>query len=161
MSFSEWDSHNWTQDLGCGLIIGPLVTGQEVKVLNLNRIDSYHIKGNLFFEVRVVQHLNRLSRDAVDATSPEMFKVRSDGSLTNLINWKIFCQIIEVGTGSLKVPSKVPSTQIILWLHDSMIYVVLLDNSLLFNNFSSLFSYFIFELKEEENHVIWTKKYAY
>ena len=37
------------------------------------------------FTVRVVRHWNRLSREAVDAPSMETFKVRLDGSLSNLI----------------------------------------------------------------------------
>ncbi|KFM00852.1 hypothetical protein AS27_00221, partial [Aptenodytes forsteri] len=38
-----------------------------------------------FFTVRVVRHWNRLPREAVDAPSPETFKVRLDGALSNLL----------------------------------------------------------------------------
>ncbi|KAK4832429.1 hypothetical protein QYF61_023108 [Mycteria americana] len=38
-----------------------------------------------FFTVRVVRHWNRLSREAVDASSLEVFKARLDGALSNLI----------------------------------------------------------------------------
>ncbi|KFM05028.1 hypothetical protein AS27_15677, partial [Aptenodytes forsteri] len=38
-----------------------------------------------FFTMRVVKHWNRLPREAVDAPSLEVFKVRLDGALSNLI----------------------------------------------------------------------------
>ncbi|KFP93592.1 hypothetical protein N329_07469, partial [Haliaeetus albicilla] len=38
-----------------------------------------------FFTVRVVRHWNRLPREAVDAPSLEVFKVRLDGALSNLV----------------------------------------------------------------------------
>ena len=38
-----------------------------------------------FFTVRVVRHWNRLSREAVNALSLEVFKARLDGSLSNLV----------------------------------------------------------------------------
>ncbi|KGL90011.1 hypothetical protein N301_04704, partial [Charadrius vociferus] len=38
-----------------------------------------------FFTVRVVRHWNRLPREAVDAPSPEVFKARLDGALSNLV----------------------------------------------------------------------------
>jgi len=38
-----------------------------------------------FFTMRVVKHWNRLSREAVAATSLEAFKARSDGALSNLV----------------------------------------------------------------------------
>ncbi|KFU84815.1 hypothetical protein M959_04907, partial [Chaetura pelagica] len=38
-----------------------------------------------FFTVRVVRHWNRLSRDAVDASSLEVFKARLDGALSSLV----------------------------------------------------------------------------
>ncbi|KGL91840.1 hypothetical protein N301_09069, partial [Charadrius vociferus] len=37
------------------------------------------------FTVRVVRHWNRLSREAVDAPSLEVFKARLDGALGNLV----------------------------------------------------------------------------
>ncbi|KFM13313.1 hypothetical protein AS27_06491, partial [Aptenodytes forsteri] len=38
-----------------------------------------------FFTMRVVGHWHRLPREAVDAPSLEVFKVRLDGALSNLI----------------------------------------------------------------------------
>ncbi|KFP53255.1 hypothetical protein N323_09874, partial [Cathartes aura] len=38
-----------------------------------------------FFTVRVVRHWNRLPREAVDAPSLELFKVKLDGALSNLV----------------------------------------------------------------------------
>ncbi|KFQ16032.1 hypothetical protein N330_01369, partial [Leptosomus discolor] len=37
-----------------------------------------------FFKMRVVDHWNRLPREAVEAPSLETFKVRLDGALSNL-----------------------------------------------------------------------------
>jgi len=39
----------------------------------------------IFFTMRVVKHWHRLPREVVDATSLEVFKVRLDGALSNLI----------------------------------------------------------------------------
>ena len=38
-----------------------------------------------FFTGRVVRHWNRLPREVVDAPSPEVFKARLDGALSNLV----------------------------------------------------------------------------
>jgi len=38
-----------------------------------------------FFTMRVMRHWNRLSREAVDAPSLEVFKARLDGALSNLV----------------------------------------------------------------------------
>ena len=38
-----------------------------------------------FFTVRVVRHWNRLPKEAVDAPSLEVYKVRLDGPLSNLV----------------------------------------------------------------------------
>ena len=38
-----------------------------------------------FFTMRVVKHWHRLPREVVDAPSLETFKVRLDGTLSNLI----------------------------------------------------------------------------
>ncbi|KFM08977.1 hypothetical protein AS27_14774, partial [Aptenodytes forsteri] len=38
-----------------------------------------------FFTMRVVRHWNRLPREAVGAPSLEVFKVRLDGALSNLL----------------------------------------------------------------------------
>ncbi|KFQ95127.1 hypothetical protein Y956_03994, partial [Nipponia nippon] len=37
------------------------------------------------FTIRVVRHWNRLPREVVDAPSLEVFKVRLDGALSNLV----------------------------------------------------------------------------
>jgi len=42
-----------------------------------------------YFRTSVVKHWNRLPREVVDAPSPETFKVRLDGALSNLISWKM------------------------------------------------------------------------
>jgi len=41
-----------------------------------------------FFTMRVVKHWHRLSRQAVDAPSLELFKARLDGALSTLVWWK-------------------------------------------------------------------------
>jgi len=38
-----------------------------------------------FFTMRVVKHWNRFPREAVDDPSPEVFKARLDGALSNLL----------------------------------------------------------------------------
>ncbi|KFW64427.1 hypothetical protein AS28_10101, partial [Pygoscelis adeliae] len=38
-----------------------------------------------FFTMRVVRHWKRLPREAVDASSLEVFKARLDGALSNLV----------------------------------------------------------------------------
>ncbi|KFR17625.1 hypothetical protein N306_12767, partial [Opisthocomus hoazin] len=38
-----------------------------------------------FFTMRVVEHWNRLPREAVAAPSVEVFKARLDGALSNLV----------------------------------------------------------------------------
>jgi len=40
---------------------------------------------NKFFTVRMVRHWNRLPSEVVDASSLEVFKVRLDGALSNLV----------------------------------------------------------------------------
>jgi len=39
--------------------------------------------------VRVVSQWHRLPREVVDAPSPEVFKARLDGALSNLVQWKV------------------------------------------------------------------------
>ncbi|KFW72354.1 hypothetical protein AS28_00739, partial [Pygoscelis adeliae] len=41
--------------------------------------------GKKFFTLRVVKHWHRLPKEVVDAPSLEVFKVRLDGALNNLI----------------------------------------------------------------------------
>jgi len=41
--------------------------------------------------MRVVKHWHRLPREAMDALSPEVFKARLDGALSNLVQWKMSC----------------------------------------------------------------------
>jgi len=42
-----------------------------------------------FFTMRVVKHWPRLPREAVAAPSLEVLKVRLDGALSNLVEWKM------------------------------------------------------------------------
>jgi len=39
--------------------------------------------------MRVVRHWNRLPRESADAPSLELFKARLDGTLSNLVWWKV------------------------------------------------------------------------
>lgn len=41
-----------------------------------------------------VWHWNRLSREAVDVSSLEVFKVKLDGALTNLVQWNLFLSMV-------------------------------------------------------------------
>jgi len=38
-----------------------------------------------FFAIRMVKHWNRLPREVVEGPSPETFKARLDGALSNLV----------------------------------------------------------------------------
>ena len=61
--------------------------------------------GKKCFTMRVVRHWHRLPTEAVDAPSLEVFKVRLDGALSNLISWKMSLHTAGGWTGSsLKVP---------------------------------------------------------
>lgn len=42
-----------------------------------------------FFPVRMMRHWPWLPREAIDALSLKMFKVRRDGSLNNMVQWKV------------------------------------------------------------------------
>jgi len=42
-----------------------------------------------FFTMRAVRHWNRVPREAVDAPSLEVFKAGLDGTLSNLVKWKV------------------------------------------------------------------------
>ncbi|PKU38782.1 hypothetical protein llap_10915 [Limosa lapponica baueri] len=42
-----------------------------------------------FFPVRVMRHWNRVPREAVDAPSLEVSKIRLDGALSNLVWWEV------------------------------------------------------------------------
>ena len=42
-----------------------------------------------FFTMRVVKHWNRLPKEAVEAPSLEILKVRLDGALSNLVQLKM------------------------------------------------------------------------
>ena len=42
-----------------------------------------------FFTMRVVRYWHRLPREVVDAPCLEVFKARSDGALSNLVEWKV------------------------------------------------------------------------
>jgi len=45
--------------------------------------------------VRVVRHWNRLTREAVDAPSLEVFKARLNGALSKLAYWKVSLPMAE------------------------------------------------------------------
>ncbi|KAK4825836.1 hypothetical protein QYF61_002959 [Mycteria americana] len=81
-----------------GDLITPVQYIKGVYKKDGKRACSYRIRGNgfkvkegrNFFIMRVVRRWNRLHREVVDALSVEVFKVRSDGVLCNLIgaqNW--------------------------------------------------------------------------
>lgn len=42
-----------------------------------------------FFTARLVRHWNRLHSEVVDALSLAVFKATLDGTLSNLISWKV------------------------------------------------------------------------
>lgn len=80
-------------------------TGEELFTRarrNRTRHDGFKRKGSRskldirkkLFTVRMVRHWSRLLREAVDAPSLRVFKVRLDGVLSNLegilISWKVF-----------------------------------------------------------------------
>ncbi|KAK4815282.1 hypothetical protein QYF61_024041 [Mycteria americana] len=54
-----------------------------------------------FFTMRVVRHWHRLPREVGDAPSPETFRVRLDGALSNLIELKMSLLLQGVGLGDL------------------------------------------------------------
>jgi len=67
------------------LLIQPVAIGQGEIVLNLKKNRLGLDIQNKFFTVRVVKHWNRLPREVEDAPYLEMFKVRLDGVLSDLI----------------------------------------------------------------------------
>lgn len=42
-----------------------------------------------FFPVRMMRHWPWLPREAIDALSLKMFKVRRDGILNNMVQWEV------------------------------------------------------------------------
>jgi len=42
-----------------------------------------------FFTMRAVRHWNRLPREVVNAPFLDVFKARLDGTLRNLVSWKV------------------------------------------------------------------------
>jgi len=55
---------------------------------NISKLKEGRIRLDIrkkFFTMKVVRHWNMLPREAVDAHSPEVFKARLDGALSNLV----------------------------------------------------------------------------
>jgi len=73
----EYTSRTPTAELCCDRTRG---NGSKVKVGRF-RLDIR----KKFFTMRVVKHWHRLSREAVDAPSLEVFKARLDGALSDLV----------------------------------------------------------------------------
>lgn len=48
--------------------------------------------GKNLFTVQVVRHWNRMARESLDTPSLAVFKVRLEGALSNLAEWKVPCQ---------------------------------------------------------------------
>ena len=48
-----------------------------------------------FFTMRFVRHWHRLSREAVDVPSLEVFKSKLDGALSTLVWWKVSLPMAE------------------------------------------------------------------
>jgi len=62
--------------------------------------------------MRVVRHWNRLPREAVDASSLEVFRAGLDGALSNLLSWKVSLPMVG-GLGTVYSIRSLP-TQTIL-----------------------------------------------
>jgi len=63
-----------------------LLSALRLRVKNINQMRESQ---RLIFTMRVVRHWNRLPREAVAASSLEVFKSRLDGALSNLVSWKV------------------------------------------------------------------------
>jgi len=60
------------------------VTGQGVTVLN-RKVGRFRLAIRKKFMMKVMSHWNRLPREAVNAPAWEVFKVKLDRALSNLI----------------------------------------------------------------------------
>lgn len=64
-----------------------LFLGQEIMTLKLKRFTSDVRKK--FFTIRMVMHRNGLPREVVCAIRCKYFQGRLDGSLSNVVSWKM------------------------------------------------------------------------
>ncbi|PKU28103.1 hypothetical protein llap_21592 [Limosa lapponica baueri] len=101
----DMDLLEWAQRRASKMIRGlePLSYQDRLRELGLFSLEKRRLRGDLiaafqylkgayrldirkkFFTVRVVRHWNRFPREVVDAPSLEIFKMRLDGALSNVV----------------------------------------------------------------------------